>query len=232
MSSGHASAATGGALGIFGGTFDPVHYGHLRAAAEVKRALALDELRLVPARDPPHRGTPGASGAHRKAMLELALIEFPALALDSRELDRTGKSYTILTLEELRREFPLRPIVLVMGVDAFAGLPAWHRWTELLDFAHIAVVTRPGTRIDDALAGPLRPLWRERHRDSAVELESTPAGTIFALAVTPQPVSATAIRAALGKGAAGVADVRGSLPPAVLAYIELHQLYRPDPDAS
>lgn len=214
------------ALGLLGGTFDPVHYGHLRAAAEVKRALALSELRLVPARDPPHRGTPSASAAQRKAMLELALAEFPELALDTRELQRTGKSYTILTLQELRREMPARPLVLVMGVDAFAGLPAWHRWEALLDYAHIAVVTRPGTTMDEALRGPLVALWRNRHRDGPVELESSVAGTIFALPVTPQPISATAIRAALARGAAS--EVRGLLPPAVLAYIELHHLYRTD----
>jgi nicotinate-nucleotide adenylyltransferase len=225
-------AAHAGPLGIFGGTFDPVHYGHLRAALDVKRALGLDELRLVPARDPPHRGEPSASAADRKAMLELALIEFPALALDTRELDRTGKSYTIVTLEELRREMPRRPIVLIMGVDAFAGLPSWHRWEALVDFAHIAVVTRPGASIDDALRGPLVRLWHERHREGPDQVETAPAGTIFALSVTPHRISATAIRAALAGGKGGEAAVLHMLPPAVLAYIELHQLYRPGPDAS
>jgi nicotinate-nucleotide adenylyltransferase len=122
--------------------------------------------------------------------------------------------------------------VLVMGVDAFAGLPTWHRWEELHDFAHIAVVTRPGAPIEAALKGPLVGLWQNRQRQLPVELESSPAGTIFALAVTPQPISASGIRAALGRGAAGIDEVRGMLPAAVLAYIELHQLYRPGPDAS
>lgn len=224
------------ALGIFGGTFDPVHYGHLRAAAEVRQALDLAELRLVPARDPPHRGTPSATAAQRVAMLKLALAEFPQLALDTREIDRIGKSYTVDTLRELRRETPERPLVLVLGVDAFAGLPQWHRWRELPGLAHIAVVTRPGARVDDALRGPLAELWRDRYREDKVQLGAAPAGAIFTVPVTPQPISATAIRAALAQGRKRIAQVRGLLPAAVLTYIDHHQLYRPPhfpfPDAS
>lgn len=220
------------ALGLFGGTFDPVHYGHLRAASDVKRALSLGELRLVPARDPPHRGTPSATAAQRLAMLELAVREFPDLAIDARELARTGKSYTVDTLAELRREMPGRPIALIVGVDAFAGLPGWHRWTELLDYAHLVVITRPGARIEDALREPLAGLWRERHRDAIDALETARAGAIFHVAVAPHAISATALRESLARGAAGRREVRGLLPAAVLAYIELHQLYSTLPDAS
>jgi nicotinate-nucleotide adenylyltransferase len=216
-----------GALGILGGTFDPVHYGHLRAAAEVREALDLAELRLVPARDPPHRGTPSATAAQRVAMLKLALAEFPELALDAREIDRIGKSYTVDTLRELRSEGPDRPLVLVVGVDTFAGLPQWHRWREIPELAHIAVVTRPGTRVDDVLQGPLAELWQTRYREDRLQLETAPTGAIFAVSVTPQPISATAIRAALAQGPIGIAQVRGLLPAAVLAYIDHHQLYRP-----
>jgi nicotinate-nucleotide adenylyltransferase len=210
-----------------------VHYGHLRAAMEAREALDLAELRLVPARDPPHRGTPSASAQQRVEMLKLALAEFPRLALDTREIDRTGKSYTFDTLRELRDEEPRRPLVLVVGVDAFAGLPQWYRWRELPDLAHIAVVTRPGSRVGDALHGPLAKLWKNRHREDRVQLETEPAGAIFTVSVTPQPISATAIRAALAQG---IAQVRGLLPAAVLTYIDHHQLYRPPhsplPDAS
>jgi nicotinate-nucleotide adenylyltransferase len=226
----------GSALGVFGGTFDPVHYGHLRAASDVREALDLGELRLVPARDPPHRGTPSASAAHRVAMLELALAEFPQLALDTREIDRIGKSYTVDTLRELRSEQPDRPLVLVVGVDTFAGLPQWHRWRELSELAHIAVVTRPGTRVEDALHGPLAGLWQNRYRKDKVQLETALAGAIFTVSVTPQPISATGIRAALAQGRKGIAKVRGLLPAAVLTYIDHHQLYCPphfpSPDAS
>ena len=220
-----------GARGVFGGTFDPVHYGHLHAAVDVRDALDLGELRLVPARDPPHRDTPSATAEQRLAMLKLALVEFPQLALDARELTRIGKSYTVDTLRELRGERPDRPLVLVLGVDAFAGLPQWHRWREIPDLAHIAVVTRPGTRIDDALQGPLAELWQNRFREDRAELETAAAGAIFSVSVAPHPISATAIRAALAQGRSGIAQVRGLLPAAVLTYIDHHQLYLPRPDA-
>lgn len=220
------------ALGIFGGRFDPVHYGHLHAAVDVRDALELAELRLVPARDPPHRGTPSASPTQRLAMLELALAEFPQLTIDARELSRIGKSYTIDTLEELRGEMPSRAIVLVMGVDTFAELPSWHRWTELLDFAHIAVVTRPGASLFDALRGPLTQLWQNHQTDDRVQLETSPAGSIFRVAVTPYAISATELRRSLARGEVGIEEVRGLLPAAVLSYIETHHLYTTGPDAS
>jgi len=219
------------AIGIFGGTFDPIHYGHLRAALEVRNALNLARLNLVPAGDPPHRKPPFATAAQRVAMIELALPEFPQLGLDTREIGRSGKSYTVDTLRELRNEHPQRPLVLVVGVDAFAGLPSWHRWLEIPDLAHIVVVTRPGGSLEGTLTGPLAEQWRNRHRENPVYLETTAAGAMFALAVTPQPISATAIREALAQGPSGVARIRGLLPDAVLTYIDLHQLYRPRPDA-
>ncbi len=129
---------------MLGGTFDPVHYGHLRFADEVRRSLGLKELHLVPAGDPPHRSGPVASAADRLAMLRLAVAEFPGLVVDSREVDRAGKSYTVLTLEALRREDAQRPLLLLVGADAFRGLPSWHRWRELFALAHLVVVARPG----------------------------------------------------------------------------------------
>lgn len=225
------SDLTASAIGIFGGTFDPIHYGHLRAAQEVRDALDLAELRLVPAGDPPHRKAPFATAAQRVAMIELALAEFPQLGLDTRETRRSGKSYTVDTLRELRHENPQRPLALVVGVDAFAGLPTWHRWRDIPQLAHVVVVTRPGASLEASLTGPLAELWRNRHREERVYLETTAAGAMFALAVAPQPISATAIRAALAQGPSGAAGVRGLLPEAVLTYIDLHQLYRPRPDA-
>jgi len=220
------------ALGIFGGTFDPVHYGHLRAADEVLDTLDLREVRMMPARDPPHRGAPGATAKQRVDMLRLALQEFPRLRLDTREIERTGKSYTFDTLAELRAQAPHRPLVLITGVDAFAGLPTWHRWQEIPTLAHIAVVTRPGTSVEAALRGPLAQLWKQRYSDDRHALENAPAGTIFAVSVSPQPISATALRAALAEGSAGIAQVRGLLPAAVLTYIDQHALYRRPPDAT
>ena len=221
-------------LGLVGGTFDPVHYGHLRLADEVQRALALPEMRLVPAGDPPHRGAPGASARDRVAMLELALAEFPGLSIDAREIARAGKSYTVLTLASLRAEAPRRPLLWVVGADALVGLPAWHRWRELFALAHLVVVGRPGVDLTAALPDALRPEWDARLSANAADLRTAPAGTIFRQDVTPQPISATAIRAALARGGDGLRDVRGLLPDRVLAYIGRNGLYTaqtPPPDA-
>jgi nicotinate-nucleotide adenylyltransferase len=220
------------ALGLLGGTFDPVHYGHLRAAEAVRLALRLAEVRLLPAGDPPHRAAPVAPAAHRLAMLELALAEFPGLALDAREIARPGKSYTVLTLEELRAEAPLRPLALIVGVDAFAGLPTWHRWAAIFDLAHIVVVTRPDAPLPGTPSGPLAALWNERLRRDPAALESRPAGAIYVLPIPPQRVSSTAVRRALATGPEGIDAVRGMVPPAVLAYIDRNQLYRSRPDAT
>ena len=181
-----------GVLGVLGGTFDPVHYGHLRAADAVRRALDLDAVRIVPVGDPPHRAAPVATASQRVAMIDLALPEFPGLVLDTREVARTGKSYTVLTLEELRREAPQRGLALIVGMDAFAGLPTWHRWRELFDLAHVVVVTRPQADLGDALSGPLAEEWARRHTEDRRRLESSPAGAIFALPIPPQPISASA----------------------------------------
>jgi nicotinate-nucleotide adenylyltransferase len=217
-------------LVLLGGTFDPVHYGHLRVGEEVRRLFAQAEVRLVPAKDPPHRGAPTASAADRLRMLELARGEFPELRIDARELERPDKSYTVLTLEELRNAFQHRPLVLLVGADAFLGLPSWHRWNELFELAHIAVATRPGVALDAASMHPqLRQAWEERRTDDIGVVRTRPAGSIVPVIVAPQPISATAIRAALARGA--VDAVRGLLPAAVLAYIETHRLYGIRPDA-
>jgi nicotinate-nucleotide adenylyltransferase len=215
---------------LLGGTFDPVHYGHLRVADEVRRALAPVEMRLVPAKDPPHRGEPRASAADRLRMLELGVAEFPGLGVDPRELARPGKSYSVLTLEALRGEFPRRPLALLLGADALLGLPEWHRWRELFELAHIVVATRPGAALASGAMQPhLRHEWEQRlHADSGA-LRQRPAGAIVVVPVVPQPISASAIRAALARGA--VDEVRTLLPAAVLAYIETHRLYGIDPDA-
>src|SRR5579885_3221529 len=131
-------------LAILGGTFDPVHLGHLRAAWEAGEALDA-EVRLIPTNVPPHRPAPVANAQQRAAILRAALTGQDRLKLDTRELDRAGPSYTFDTLTSLREEIGAqRALVVLLGADAFAGLPSWHRWRELLDLAHIAVLTRPG----------------------------------------------------------------------------------------
>lgn len=219
-------------IALLGGTFDPVHYGHLRFADEVRRTLGLAELRLVPASDPPHRAGPRASAADRLAMLRLAVAEFPGLVVDEREINRSGKSYTVLTLEELRREDAQRPLLLLLGADAFLGLPTWHRWRGIFALAHIVVVARPGVALAEGLPAPLVPEWTARLvRDPAI-LFSTPAGAIYEAFVSPQPIAATTIRSQLATGATGRDAVSQLLPRAVMAYIARHGLYSPPTDAT
>jgi nicotinate-nucleotide adenylyltransferase len=215
------------AIALLGGTFDPVHYGHLRFADAVRRALGLPEVRLVPARDPPHRDRPKASAADRLAMLRLAVTGFPGLVVDDRELRRDGKSYTVDTLADLRRDYPDHPVLLLLGADAFRGLPTWHRWREVFDLAHLVVVARPGVNLEAALPPPLLAIWRERLVADPGSLFSRPAGAILVQGIAPFDVSATAIREHFAKGAGATEMGGGLLPPAVLAYIDRHHLYRP-----
>ena len=221
--------ATSDPVAILGGTFDPVHYGHLHLAHDVRKALGIREVRLVPAADPPHRDAPRTSARDRVAMLELAMRDFPGLVVDTREIDRGGKSYTVETLEGLRAERPRAPLWLVVGADQFRSLPTWHRWRELFDLAHVVVVPRPGIAIDSGLPDAVaEELAARRVRDPAV-LRSTIGGSIYVQPVSPHPISSTAIRSALVAGDRNPVEFSGLLPPAVLAYIESNGLYRPPP---
>jgi len=228
----HAMTTAPAPVALLGGTFDPVHYGHLRFADAVRRALGLSEVRLVPAGDPPHRDTPMAPAADRLAMLKLAVSEFPGLVVDDRELRRAGKSYTVDTLTDLRREYPGHPLLLLLGADAFRGLPAWHRWRELFGLAHLVVVERPGVDLEAALPAPLLAILRQRQVAGPENLLARPAGAILLQPIAPTAVSATSIRNHVAQGSDAAKLNRGLLPPAVLAYIDLHHLYRPRSDAT
>ena len=213
-------------LAILGGTFDPVHYGHLRLANEVRAALQLSEVRMIPAGDPPHRAAPHARAADRVAMLHIAVNEFPGLVVDTREIDRDGKSYTFDTLTQLHEEDSQRPLALLVGADAFRGLPTWHRWRELFGLAHVVVVPRPGVALDTNLPPQLQSEWQVRRVFDTSLLHSRVAGTIYVQPVTAQPISSTEVRAALARGDGAKIVAAGLLPAAVLAYIESRQLYR------
>lgn len=211
-----------GPLGLFGGTFDPIHLGHLRLAETAREALGLERVRLIPAGQPPHRATPGASGADRLAMARLATADNPAFEVDAAEVTAAQASFTILTLERLRAELgPERPLVLLLGVDAFLGLPTWRRWTELLDFAHLAVANRPGYSLDAAQMPAALANLVARRKASPAALDAAPAGAIVPFEMTPLAISATDIRA---RAAAGL-SLRYLLPPPVVDYISRHQLY-------
>ncbi|HET8763932.1 MAG TPA: nicotinate-nucleotide adenylyltransferase [Rhodanobacter sp.] len=203
-------------LALFGGTFDPIHIGHLTVAWEAAELLDA-EVRLLPANVPPHRAMPIASAAERVAMLRVALAGQSRLVLDPRELARRGPSYTVDTLRELRAEQGERPLVLLLGADAFAGLPGWHAWRALFDLAHIGVLSRPG--VTAPLAPELLAAIATRRTTDPAPLRASPAGCVIDLAVTPLEVSATRIRELLAAGR----DPRYLLPaglfddPALLA---------------
>jgi nicotinate-nucleotide adenylyltransferase len=185
------------AIAILGGTFDPVHNGHLRVAWEAGEALDAD-VRLMPANVPPHRSPPIATAAERVALLRAALAGQSRLQLDERELRRAEPSYTVDTLREMRVEFgPQRPLILLIGADAFAGLPAWHEWRALFSLAHIAVLTRPGHGMD--VSAELEAEIAPRRAASPQQLHASAAGKVFGLPVTPLEISASAVRALLAQ---------------------------------
>lgn len=208
-------------IGVLGGTFDPIHYGHLRPAHEVQQRLALESLRLVPAAVPPHRALPVATAAQRLRMVELAVPEFPGLVADDREIRRGGISYTVVTLEGLRHERGAQALCLLLGADAFFGLPTWYSWERLFDLTHFVVMQRPGQPLP---VGDALPPWAVRRVCATVdELARRPAGGILFVPVTPRDVSATQLRATMGRGEMPPVDV---LPPAVWHYIRSNNIYR------
>ena len=210
-------------IGLLGGTFDPVHIGHLRAAIEVGERLNLDELRLIPSARPPHRATPQVSAQQRLEMVQLAVRELPGVMVDDRELQRERPSWTIETLESLRSELgQAARLHLLLGWDAFCGLASWHRWSEILEFCHLVVLQRPDA--DSELPDVLHNLLAARAVGSASALRG-PAGQILCIQQMPLAVSATAIRRRLGEGR----SIRFLVPDAVLDYIHAHGLYRANP---
>lgn len=219
-----------GAIGVLGGTFDPVHCAHLRLAHEALDTIGLDHVRLIVSAAPPHRPPPGASAEHRLAMLRLAVADNPTLVVDDRELRRPAPSYTVDTLESLRAEFGgARPLCLIVGADAFVLLQTWRRWLDLFELAHIVVAHRPGyepARWGDAMGPALRSQFAARLTDDPARLRSAPGGAITTIAITQLDISASAIRAQVAAGR----SPRYLLPESVLGYIGRNDLYR-EPDA-
>ena len=224
----HAATDTLAPLGLLGGTFDPIHLGHLRLAEEARETLALERVRLIPAGQPPHRGQPGSTADDRLAMVQLAASGNPGLEVDDGEVRITQKSYTVLTLERLRAELgPQRPLVLILGADAFEGLPGWHRWQELFALTHIAVANRPGysphaRRWPATLSPELATACQDRHTTDPADLRTAPAGRVIPFDMTPLAISASLIRDLIGNGH----SARYLLPDSVLGYIGTHRLYR------
>ncbi len=196
-------------IGVFGGTFDPVHYGHLRSAFEMLQALDFEEVRFIPCGDPPHRGVTYATATQRYRLVEAAIAGQQGFVADDRELQRDGPSYTVDTLAALRTEFPDRSLGLIVGMDAFLGLQDWYRWDEILDTAHIVVAHRPGWKAPDI--GVLGDLISERGTHRVSDLHSTTHGRIHIHAVTQLEIASTEIRELIAAGR----DPRFLMPDAV-----------------
>ena len=212
-------------IGILGGTFDPIHYGHLRLAEELGERLRLEEVRFVPSGTPPHRSAPAVTADHRLAMTRLAAAGNARFTVDERELRRTGLGYTFDTLKELRSDLGnARPLALLLGADAFLEFATWHRWREIFGLAHVAVAHRPGFPVERWTERMPEPLAREysgRLMQQPLAIHLAPAGGIIVVPFTALEISATAIRDMLRAGA----SPRYLLPAAVLDYIRSHGLY-------
>lgn len=212
-----------GPLGIFGGTFDPVHLGHLRLAEEARTHLGLARVLWIPAGQPPHRDAPNVTAEDRLTLVRQATAGNIAFEVDDAEVRAPAPSYTVHTLTRLRQlHGPERPLVLLLGADAFAGLPTWHRWEELWHLAHIAIAHRPGFPVTEAsLPAALARVFAERRRDDPAVLAQAPGGAMVTFAMTQLAISATQIRKLLANGD----SPRYLLPDPVLDYIQQHHLY-------
>jgi len=213
-------------IGILGGTFDPIHYGHLRLAEEMLELAGLQQIRFIPTGNPPHRDTPQVSAMHRSAMVQLAIASQPAFMLDEREVRRTTTSYTVDTLRELRAELgETQPLCLLMGGDAFLQLHTWHQWERLLDLAHIVVGYRPGFTLEERIHSATPELLQhyQQHLCTVDYLSQQPGGGIAELAIPKLEISATMIRNRVAENR----TIRYLLPATVANYIYQHHLYAP-----
>ena len=211
-------------IGILGGTFDPIHFGHMRLAEEMLELAALEQIRFIPTGTPPHRDSPQVSAQQRSAMVKLAIADQPAFVLDEREVERDRLCYTVDTLGELRAELgAMQPLCLLMGGDAFLQLHTWHEWERLFELAHIVVGYRPGFTLDERIEiapEALRKHYRER-LCAAAEMAQRPCGGVTELAIPKLEISATDIRRRVAEGR----TIRYLLPNAVADYIHQHHLY-------
>ena len=207
------------AIGLFGGTFDPVHYGHLRAALEAKEILGIDDFRLLPAGTPPHRPSPVAPAAHRLAMLRLAVAGQPGFSVDDREIRRAGFSYMVDTLREIRRESGETALLLLIGQDAANALDSWHEWRAIFELAHLVIMRRPESLV--SWSGELQQRVESRIVQQPARLREKMAGYVLPLEITQLAISSTDIRDRLSSGR----SPGFLLPDRVLDYIRQNRLY-------
>ena len=206
-------------IGILGGTFDPVHFGHLRIGLECQEILSLDELRFIPCASPPHRAMPTATAEQRTEMLSIALQGVDKLCVDDRELHRPGHSYTVDTLKSLAEEFPQASLYLVVGSDSFQNIFTWHQWQKIFELANIIIAQRPD-HVDDRLSDTGQKL---KNRFCGIDdARQSSAGKIVCVGVSQLEISATNIRQLVKEKR----SLKFLLPDRVIEYIEKHQLYR------
>lgn len=210
-------------IGIFGGTFDPVHFGHLRSALDIQQILDFHEVRFIPCKLPVHKEANIATAQQRYAMLLLATENVPSFVVDDCEIMREGPSYMFDTLCALKANYPNRPLCLMLGTDAFMQLPTWHRWKQLLDYAHIVIMQRPGTRLHCEPA--LEHLMGNCLADDISELHEAAFGKIYFQLITEMAISATQIRAQMQAGL----KPHFLLPANVLHFIQQNKLYQNSP---
>ncbi len=205
---------------FMGGTFDPIHHGHLRTALELQQWLQVPEVALVPSKTPVHRQAPGRSSEQRLQMVELAVADEPALCVDPREVLSTQPSYSLLTLQAMRAEFgPKRPICMIMGMDAFQTLPSWHEWQQFIELCHLIVVKRPGYQLP--ATGEIGDFTRKYKVEDRSAVLRQPAGAVLFHELTPLGISATQIRETIARGD----SPRYLFPEAVWQYIKDNRLY-------
>lgn len=208
-------------IGILGGTFDPVHFGHLRMALELQQTYNLAEIRFIPCWQPVHRALPVATPEQRLAMLACAVANEPTLKVDDCEIQRKGPSYMIDTLETLREKFPHTPLCLILGVDAWAGFATWQRYETILRLSHLIIAQRPSYPLPET--GTVATLLQQHLKQDASTLRESPGGNIMLYPVTSLEISATAIRNQIAQGQ----GPRYLLPDSVYDYIVKHRIYNP-----
>lgn len=207
-------------IGILGGTFNPIHYGHLRIAQETAEAFALSQVKFVPAAKPPLKTEPDVTAKQRAEMVQLAIAANPLFSMDTRELERNGPSYTIDTLASLRAEHPQDALCLIIGTDAFAHFDQWYRWQHILDYCHLIVVSRPS---DDniQLSDPLQKLLKQHQTHDITQLSQHTHGLIALRQATALDISSSQIRSLIRANKYPTY----LCPDTVISYIQAHQLY-------
>jgi len=206
-------------IGIFGGTFDPIHHGHLRIALDAQEYLGLKQVRLIPLGEAVHREQPHASAQDRLAMVDAAILDQAKLVSDAREIERSEPSFMVDTLDSLRADIPDQTLCLLLGSDAFNGFMQWREPERILQLAHVLVMQRPGYALPDDAA--LRALVTKHRCDEVETMQKSPAGLIHFHNVTQLDISSSDIRARFARGA----DPAFLLPKAVIKYIQQHSLY-------